>query len=589
MTSSVVVKNVTKRYKLYGKNSEKIIDVFTGNQGEEFLALKDVSFTAEKGDVIGIIGVNGSGKSTLSNIISGVIPPTEGTVKSKGKTALIAIASGLNNELTGRENIELKCLMLGFSKKEIRELEPEIIEFAEIGKFIDQPVKSYSSGMKSRLGFAISVTVDPDILVIDEALSVGDQAFAEKCLDKMNSFKEQGKTIFFISHSIGQVKQFCDKALWLENGTVRDFGLIEEIVPKYQQFLKEYKMMTAEEKKAFQQGRLGNKSNVKQQESENGKVTESGAEYSTDKDVENIPLRTKERQKKRKNKRGKKSLLIIIVCLLILIIGGILFNLNNGSFDSLKSIFNQSSKGDSSKGLSSDNKANNKKQETKAQPTQAEIQVAEDKNVEMVVVNKSLVNLRSKPQLTSNIVGSASLGDAFTILKKQADANEEDVTWFNITLSDGSKAWISSSVVKKVNSYNHEVETMPSGLNALLQERKLPTTLEELSTLFDSPFDEIRNDYADQVINQSESDQVETLKLQSASLVGEKNSLKEIVLSSINQDYDLKAWNEELGNPVLQNQSNPVSIYFINQMEIKIYIDANSQSINKISLSMIGN
>jgi teichoic acid transport system ATP-binding protein len=254
MSNTVLVNNVSKIYKMHTKRSEKLLDIILPKgYGEDFYALQNVSFTAQKGDVIGIVGVNGSGKSTLSNIIAGVIPPTSGTIEAKGQTSLIAIAAGLNNELTGRENIELKCLMLGFNKKEIKRLEPEIIEFAELGKFIDQPVKKYSSGMKSRLGFSISVTVNPDILVIDEALSVGDQTFADKCLKKMEQFKAQGKTIFFISHSIGQVKKFCDKALWLEYGEVKDYGTIEEIIPKYEKFLKEYKAMSKEEKDKYRE------------------------------------------------------------------------------------------------------------------------------------------------------------------------------------------------------------------------------------------------------------------------------------------------------------------------------------------------
>src|SRR5690606_13042830 len=170
------------------------------------------------------------------------------------EVSLISISSGLNGQLTGRENIELKCLMLGFSKKEIQELMPEIIDFAELGNFIDQPVKSYSSGMKSRLGFAISITIDPDILVIDEALSVGDKTFANKSLAKMEEFKEKGKTIFFISHSGHQVKQFCQKALWLEAGEIKAFGSAEEVIPLYDEFVNNFRKMSKAEQDKIRKG-----------------------------------------------------------------------------------------------------------------------------------------------------------------------------------------------------------------------------------------------------------------------------------------------------------------------------------------------
>lgn len=254
MSKSVIVENLTKKFKLYNKPSERILDMISPKSyGEDFYGLRNVSFEAEKGDIIGFVGVNGSGKSTLANILAGVIPETSGKVEVQGNTALIAVSAGLNNQLTGRENIELKCLMLGFNKKEIKALEPEIIEFSEIGKFIDQPVKSYSSGMKSRLGFAISVHIDPDILIIDEALSVGDKAFAEKSLEKMNEFKARGKTMFFVSHSIGQMKTFCQKILWLEYGEVKAFGSVKEVIPQYEAFFKEYKALSKAEKKKFRE------------------------------------------------------------------------------------------------------------------------------------------------------------------------------------------------------------------------------------------------------------------------------------------------------------------------------------------------
>jgi len=259
---SVIFNNVTKKYKMYKRNFDKVLDILLPNgYGDDFYALRNITFETEKGDVVGILGVNGAGKSTLSNLIAGVIPPTYGDIKINGKSSVISISSGLNNELTGRENIELKLLMLGFNKKEIEELEPQIIEFADIGIFIDQPVKKYSSGMKSRLGFAISVNIDPDILVIDEALSVGDQTFTDKCLDKMNEFKERGKTIFFVSHSLKQIKQFCMKALWLEYGELKDYGFVEDVIPKYEEFIKKYKAMSDIEKKKYREEVIRRRSN----------------------------------------------------------------------------------------------------------------------------------------------------------------------------------------------------------------------------------------------------------------------------------------------------------------------------------------
>ncbi|WP_188454989.1 teichoic acids export ABC transporter ATP-binding subunit TagH [Virgibacillus oceani] len=257
MEKSIIVKHIMKKYKLYNGSKERLLDLISPKSyGEDFYALNDVSFEAEKGDVIGFIGINGSGKSTLSNIIAGIVPETGGDVVVNGETSIIAVSAGLKGDLTGRDNIELKCLMLGFSKEEIKELEPKIIEFSELDKFIDQPVKSYSSGMKSRLGFAISVNIDPDILIIDEALSVGDKAFSEKSLEKMKEFKQKGKTMIFVSHSIGQMKKFCDKILWLEYGRVKAFGQVEEVMPKYEAFLKNYKKMSKKAREEYKEASL---------------------------------------------------------------------------------------------------------------------------------------------------------------------------------------------------------------------------------------------------------------------------------------------------------------------------------------------
>lgn len=256
---AITVKNVNKIYKLYDGMKDRFLDlVLSKSHGEEFYALSDINFTANHSEVIGFVGINGSGKSTLSNIIAGIIPESSGEIIVDGQVSLIAVAAGLKNDLTGRDNIELKLLMLGLSEQEIKDLEDDIIAFAELEQFIDQPVKSYSSGMKSRLGFAISVNVDPDILIIDEALSVGDKAFAEKSLNKMKEFKDKGKTMIFVSHSIGQMKQFCDKILWLEFGKVKEYGDVGTVIPNYEEFLELWKGLTKQQRKEYKNKALNN-------------------------------------------------------------------------------------------------------------------------------------------------------------------------------------------------------------------------------------------------------------------------------------------------------------------------------------------
>ena len=249
---SVITKNISKGYKLYSSPKEKLLDLILPNgSGKTFYALKNISFQVEKGDVVGIIGLNGSGKSTLSNIIGGISMPTKGSIKINGEASLIAIGLGLNNFLTGIENIELKSIMMGYKKSEIEVIKQDIIDFADIGEFINQPLRTYSSGMRSRLGFAISVYTNPDILVIDEALSVGDPTFTEKCLNKMNEFKEKGKTIFFVSHSLGQIKKFCNKVLWLEYGRLKEYGEATELLPKYEEYIHCINKMNDEEKEMY--------------------------------------------------------------------------------------------------------------------------------------------------------------------------------------------------------------------------------------------------------------------------------------------------------------------------------------------------
>lgn len=252
MNVSVNIENVTKEYRIYRNNKERLKDVLLPfHKNKTFYALDNLSLKAYEGDVIGLVGINGSGKSTLSNMIGGSLSPTDGGIKRDGDVSVIAINAGLNGQLTGIENIEFKMLCMGFTRKQIKELTPEVIEFSELGEFIYQPVKKYSSGMRAKLGFSINITTNPDILVIDEALSVGDQTFAQKCLDKIFEYKKQGKTIFFVSHNMKQVREFCTKIAWIEAGKLKQFGELDEVLPEYEKFLNDFKKRSKAEQKKF--------------------------------------------------------------------------------------------------------------------------------------------------------------------------------------------------------------------------------------------------------------------------------------------------------------------------------------------------
>ena len=244
---AVELEHVSKIYTLDNRHSEH-----KGAGKQSFYALKDINLKIETGDVVGILGTNGSGKSTLSLVISEISDIDEGSLKINGEQALIAINTGLNNQLTGLENINVKGALMGFKKKRIQEITQGVIEFAELGDFLYQPVKKYSSGMKSRLGFSISLALNPDIFIIDEALSVGDKGFAQKCLDSMMKLRdEEGKTILFISHSLSQVRGFCKNAVWIEGGFLAETGDIDSVCDHYSDYVERLNKMPKKEKQKF--------------------------------------------------------------------------------------------------------------------------------------------------------------------------------------------------------------------------------------------------------------------------------------------------------------------------------------------------
>src|SRR5438309_3757713 len=201
---------------------------------DTFPALTDVSFTVPEGSTYGVIGRNGSGKSTALKLVAGITKPTSGVVRVRGRvSALIELGAGFHPEISGRENVFINGIMLGLAKREVARRFVEIVEFAELQQFIDAPVKTYSSGMYMRLGFAVAIHVDPDVLLVDEVLAVGDEGFTHKCLDKFGEFKRRGKTIRLVTHSLGLVERFCDEALWLDAGKVRGAGDPKRVVGAY--------------------------------------------------------------------------------------------------------------------------------------------------------------------------------------------------------------------------------------------------------------------------------------------------------------------------------------------------------------------
>lgn len=234
---AVHVDHVSKSFRMYYERNQTLKAAIMRRRTsvhEDFWALKDVSFDVPKGSTFGLIGSNGSGKSTLLKCLANIYYPNKGTISHTGRVAaMLEVGSGFHSELSGRENIYLNGSILGMSKKQVEAKIDEIVDFAGVGQFIDQPVKNYSSGMYVRLGFAISINVDPDILVVDEVLSVGDAEFQERCFDRFVALKKAGKTVILVSHSTETVRNMCDQAAWINRGELMQVGDTDSTIKAY--------------------------------------------------------------------------------------------------------------------------------------------------------------------------------------------------------------------------------------------------------------------------------------------------------------------------------------------------------------------
>lgn len=272
---AISLKNVHKTFRRkslvhnYGTIKSIFVNKFKGLQGaarqpavNTFDVLKDINFDIPKGEMWGIIGKNGAGKSTLLKLIAGIYKADSGSVSVNGKvSALIELGAGFHPDFSGRENVFINASILGFSKKNIHKVFDDIVSFAELEEFIDNPVRTYSSGMFMRLGFSIAVHVDPDILLVDEVLAVGDEAFGNKCKEKMESFKKSGKTIILVSHSLGDIEQWCDGVIWIDKGEIKEIGKSVKVIDSYLATVAESENKALLEEKGREKEKLDEKTN----------------------------------------------------------------------------------------------------------------------------------------------------------------------------------------------------------------------------------------------------------------------------------------------------------------------------------------
>ena len=239
MEPAVRAVELSKHYDIYRRPIDRALEILTGRPRHTvFPALQDVTFDVERGETVGIIGQNGAGKSTLLKLLCGITRQSSGSLETHGTIAsILELGTGFHPEFSGRDNAALNAAILGLGPAQIRERLPAILEFSELGTFLDRPVKTYSSGMYMRLAFSVAVNVDPDILIIDEALAVGDGHFQKKCIDKIREFQEQRKTILFCSHALYYISSICRRTLWLDHGSVMRYGPSLDVVHDYETFL----------------------------------------------------------------------------------------------------------------------------------------------------------------------------------------------------------------------------------------------------------------------------------------------------------------------------------------------------------------
>ena len=235
----VSTRDLSKTYRVYARPADRLIEgLLRRPRHTPFHALRGISFEVPRGEGLGIIGENGAGKSTLLKILAGITAPTSGEMNRQGSVAsILELGSAFHGELTGRQNIVLNAAMFGLNRQQVVDHTPDIIEFSELGRFIDQPIKTYSTGMVMRLGFAIATQVDPDVLLIDEALSVGDGYFQRKCMQRLGRYVEEGGTLLICSHAMYYISAFCKRALWLRDGLIEELGPTQQVVPRYEAFL----------------------------------------------------------------------------------------------------------------------------------------------------------------------------------------------------------------------------------------------------------------------------------------------------------------------------------------------------------------